>query len=297
VIDTILQQVCHIPYRVRWRAQQRRLGQRPSRLRGEGLEFDQLREAQVGEDIRHINWAATARAGGNALLINAYYEEKDLTVMLLVDLSASMDFGSTRLTKKTLSAEVCASLVYSATMCRDRIGLIGFSSDVACYLPPRQSRHYQAAIPAALLDYDSTQEQANFGTAAQALERYIKRRALVFLLSDFLTEDTDALRQALIWIRRKHDLIALQVQDPLEMAFPPGHATMVTRDVETGETVRYSFSRRNRQHMLRAAEARHRQLQQLWCELHIPHVTITPDSNYGVDITQLFLTSRGRQNR
>jgi len=297
VIDTILQQVCHIPYRVRWRAQQRRLGQRPSRLRGEGLEFDQLREVQAGESIRHINWAATARASGNALLINAYYEEKDLTVMLLVDLSSSMDFGSTRLTKKTLAAEVCASLVYSATMCRDRIGLLGFTADVACYLPPRQSRHYQVAIPEALLHYDSTREQASFGTAAQALERYIKRRALVFLLSDFLTDDTDELRQALIWLRRKHDLIVLQVQDPLEITFPPGHSTMVTRDAETGETARYSFSRRNRRHMLQAAEARHTYLQQLWGELHIPHVTITPHSNYGADITQLFLTSRGRQSR
>jgi uncharacterized protein (DUF58 family) len=297
VIDTILQQVCHIPYRVRWRAHQQRLGQRSSRWRGEGLEFDQLREAPAGEGIRHVNWAATARHGGEPLLINAYYEEKDLTVMLLVDLSASMDFGSARLTKKALAAEVSASLAYSAMGYRDCIGLIGFTSDVACYLPPRQSRHYQWAIPEAIVHHDAGREAASFWVAVTALEHHIKHRALVFLLSDFLTDNADDLLQALTRIRHQHNLIALQVQDPLEVAFPPGHATLVTCDIETGETAAYHFSRRNRRQMRATVEARQTQLHQMFQHLNIPHVTITPQRDYGTDITQLFLTSRGRQNR
>jgi uncharacterized protein (DUF58 family) len=297
VIDTILQQVCHIPYRVRWRAHQQRLGQRRSRWRGEGLEFDQLREAQAGEDIRHVNWAATARHGGEPLLINAYYEEKDLTVMLLVDLSASMDFGSVRLTKKALAAEVGASLAYSAMGYRDRIGLIGFTSDVACYLPPRQARHYQWAIPEAIAHHDASREPARFEVAAATLVHHIKDRALVFLLSDFLTDHADELLQALTRIRHQHDLIALQVQDPLEVALPPGHATLVTRDIETGETASYHFSRRNRRQMRATVEAQQTQLHQMFHQLNIPYVTITPQRDYGTDITQLFLTSRGRQNR
>jgi uncharacterized protein (DUF58 family) len=297
VIDTILQQVCYIPYRVRWCPQQQRLGYRPSRMRGEGLEFDQLRESQAGESVRHVNWTATARHGADTLWVNTYYEEKDLTVMLLVDLSASMDFGSARLSKKALAAEVCASLAYSAASYGDRIGLIGFASDTACYLPPRQSRHYQWAIPEAILHYDSTRAQASFQVLAMTLAHHIKRRALVFLLSDFLTDNADELFQALIGMRHRHDLIGLQVQDPLEVTFPPGHATMVTRDVETGETVAYHFSRRNRRHMRATAEARQAQLQQMFQQCNIPHLTITSQGDYGTDITHLFLTSRGRQNR
>lgn len=297
MIDTILQRLCHIPYRVGWMAPQQRLGHRSSRMRGEGLEFDQIRESQVGEGIRKVNWAATARCGARSLLVNAYYEEKDITVMLLVDLSASMDFGSTRLTKKALAAEIGASLVYSALACHDRVGLIGFTSDVACYVPPRQARNYQWTIPETLLHYDSTRTRASFLAAAMGLDHYLKRRALVFLLSDFLSDDVDELRRALEWIHSKHDLVSLVVRDPREAEFPLGHASIVTRDLETGERAFCSFSRWNRRQTSATAQARQTQLEQMFHQLNIRHVTVTPDSNYGADLTEIFLTSRGRQSR
>ncbi|MDH3599609.1 MAG: DUF58 domain-containing protein, partial [Candidatus Tectomicrobia bacterium] len=251
MIDTILRRVCFIPYRGHGLAQHQRLGRRRSHRRGEGLEFDQIKEHQAGEEIRRVNWSATARRGGSSLFMNSYYEDKSLTVMLLVDLSASMDFGSRRLTKKTLAAELCASLAYSAFTCHDRIGLLGFTSEVACYLPPRQAPHYQWSIPETILEYDSTRTHTDFWVAAQGLQQYLKHRALVFLLSDFLTDESDQLAQTLSWLRSKHDLINLRLSDPREMSLPPGRGRMLARDLETGKLILCRFSRRNRHRMAR----------------------------------------------
>jgi len=296
MIDTILRRVCFIPYRGRGLAQHQRLGRRRSHRRGEGLEFDQIKEHQAGEEIRRVNWSATARRGGTSLFVNSYYEDKSLTVMLLVDLSASMDFGSQRLTKKTLAAELCASLAYSAFTCNDRVGLLGFTSEVACYLPPRQAPQYQWSIPETILEYDSTRTHANFWVAAQGLQQHLKHRALVFLLSDFLTDETDQLAQTLVWLRSKHDLINLRLSDPREMNLPPGHGRMLTRDLETGKLIMYRFSRRNRRRMARIAEAHQQRLQTLCQTLDIAQLTVTPESDYGEDMTQMFLASQRRNH-
>jgi uncharacterized protein (DUF58 family) len=112
-------------------------------LRGTGMEFDRLKEYQEGDRIRSINWAATARRGGTPLVVNTYYEENESTVMLLVDLSASMDFGSVRLSKKALAAEVSASLVYSALVAHHRVGFLGFTAQADLYWPPDSLRTYQ----------------------------------------------------------------------------------------------------------------------------------------------------------
>jgi len=296
MIDTILRRVCFIPYRGRGLAQHQRLGRRRSHRRGEGLEFDQIKEHQAGEEIRRVNWSATARRGGTSLFVNSYYEDKSLTVMLLVDLSASMDFGSQRLTKKTLAAELCASLAYSAFTCNDRVGLLGFTSEVACYLPPRQAPQYQWSIPETILEYDSTRTHANFWVAAQGLQQHLKHRALVFLLSDFLTDETDQLAQTLVWLRSKHDLINLRLSDPREMNLPPGHGRMLTRDLETGKLIMYRFSRRNRRRMACIAEAHQQRLQTLCQTLDIAQLTVTPESDYGEDMTQMFLASQRRNH-
>lgn len=286
------QQVCCIPYRFQGHARHVRLGRHQSRQRGAGLAFDQLIESHDGAGIRSINWAATARRGGSPLLVNTYYEDKDITVMLLTDLSASMAFGSVRLSKQALVAEISASLVYSALVARDRIGLLGFTSQVEIYLPPRQAQSYQWAIPEAICRDASVGTTAHLGVAVAALEIWIKRPALVFLLSDFLTDDFQALSQALAQLRARHDLIALVVSDPREAALPIGSACMTMRDLETGQVMTYRYSRQNRRHMAAVVQARQAHLQQLFQRLDIAHVTVTPCSDYCADLTQLF---RGRR--
>ena len=297
MIEAILEGVCYIPYRFRGWSHQQRLGRRQSRLRGGGLEFDRIRPYQPGESTRRINWTATARQGNRSLFVNTYYEDKALTVMLVVDLSASMDFGTKRLTKKALAAELSASLVYSALMSNDRIGLLGFTSEVACYIPPGQARHYQWLIPQAILQYDSTRARADCWAMVTALQRRLKHRALVFLFSDFLTAEPTQLARTFEVLRYQHDVVSIMVSDPREMDLPAGSGRMVTRDLETGQIAAYRFSRRNQRRMVRTAQARQQQLQALWQRLGIDHVTVTAASNYHEDLTQMFLMSRGRVRR
>jgi uncharacterized protein (DUF58 family) len=297
MIEAILERVCYIPYCCRGMSRQQRLGRGKSRVRGSGLEFDRIRDYEPGEGICRINWTATARQGNHSLLVNTYYEEKALTVMLAVDLSASMDFGTKRLSKKALAAELGASLVYSALRSNDRVGLLGFTSDVAVYIPPGQARHYQWLIPHAILQYDSTQASTDYRAMVATLQQCLKQRALVFLVSDFLTADTEQLAQTVEALRDKHDLVSVTVSDPRETELPVGIGRMVTRDLETGKIAAYHFSRRSRRRMARAARARQEQWQELWERLDIAHVTVTPESNYPEDLTQMFLMHRGRMQR
>jgi uncharacterized protein (DUF58 family) len=294
LIETILQRVCYIPYRTHWHAHQVRLGQRASRLHGEGLEFDQIKACQSGAGVRRVNWAATARSGGSSLYVNSYYDEKDLTVMILADLSGSMDFGSTRLTKKALAAELSASLVHSAQTRQDRIGLLGFTSEVACYLPPGRYRSYQWTIPEAIVYHDSTQARANYSAVAQALQIYQKRRSLIFLLSDFLTEDTEDLVQALDLMRRQHDVRSIWLVDPREQALPVANAIIRTRDLETGDYVSMRLSRRNCRRLAQAAQAHQMRLRTIWQELDIAYTQVTPESDYETDMAHLTASPYGR---
>lgn len=295
MIESILERVCHIPYRVSWLTHEHRLGHRHSHLRGGGLEFDQIKEHQTGEPIRRVNWAATARHGSSALFVNTYYDDKELLLMLLVDLSASMDFGSHRVTKKQFVAEMCASLTYSALANRDRIGLLGFTSDVTCYLPPRHARAYQWSVPESILDFDATHTIADLSRAAISLEHYLKRRALVFVISDYLTEELDNLARALGGLRQKHDVVSIQVRDPREAELPSARAHIITRDLETDTVITYNFTRRNRKRMSARIQARQEQLQTMMQELDVTHVTLMPETNYPDVISQAFLTSRTRR--
>jgi uncharacterized protein (DUF58 family) len=294
MIETLLQRVTRIPLHTWCRSYDPRLGRSQSRLRGAGMEFDQLKEYQEGDRIRTINWAATARRGGTPLVVNTYYEEKELTVMLLVDLSASMDFGSVRLSKKALAAEVSASLVYSALVTQHRVGFLGFTSQADLYWPPRSSRAYQRGIPEAILQAASTRAVANIAAAVDALENRLKHPALVFLMSDFLSDEWQPCAQALRRLGGQHDLIALLVADPRESMLPPGNAQMTMRDLETGEVMVYHFSRQNRHAMATIAQARYAQLQQMFRDLGITHVMVTPQSDYVSDLTQVFLGRRRR---
>jgi uncharacterized protein (DUF58 family) len=292
MIEAILQHVTQIPLPIRWMAQHTRLGQHESRQRGSGMDFDQIKEYQQGETVRKVNWAATARKGSLTPLVNAYYEERDLSVILVVDLSASMDFGSTRLTKRSLAAEICASLVYSALASHDRVGLLGFASDVVCYLPPRHTWNYQRAIPQHILTAQAGTGAVNFWAVVESVEKWIKHRSLMFLLSDFLTDNTAEIGQALTQLRRKHDLITLLVNDPLEHHLPTAHARLVTCDLETGHLTFYSFTRKNQRSMEARRRSREAELGQMFGKLGLPHLTVTPTSNYTEELAQLMTCHR-----
>ena len=294
LIETILRQVTRLPLRLRRHAQQTRLGQQQSRRHGAGMEFDQLKEYLYGDPVRSINWAATARRGSATPLMNVYHEEQDFTVMLLVDLSASMDFGSTRLTKKTRAAEICASVAYSALMSHNRVGFLGVTSGVEAYLPPGQAPGYPRAIVERIMAATTAAAPVDFQLAVTVLERRVKPPALVFCLSDFLTDDIPDLARALTRLQRRYECLALRLTDPLETTFPVGTACIVTRDLETNRVRAFSLTRKNHQRMAAQARAYAAQLDTVFQQCGVAHRTITPHCNYYHDLCRLFLVDPRR---
>jgi len=198
-------------------------------FRGRGMEFDDIREYQPGDDVRSIDWHTTARTG--TVQIKQNVEERCLTVMLAVDVSASEEFGSAPQSKRELAAEVAAVLALSAVRNNDRVGLLLFTDTVEAYLPPRTGRRQAVAIVAAILGHRPKSCRTSIAKALQTLGGVLSRRTTVFLLSDFLDEGYErALRMA----SRRYDLVALTIRDGVEHRLPQ-LGWLVCEDAETGD--------------------------------------------------------------
>ena len=206
-------------------------GQYRSVFRGRGMEFDEVREYQPGDEIRTIDWNVTARAG--TPFIKRYCEERELTVMFLVDVSASGAFGSGRQSKLDVMIEMSALLMFSALKNNDKVGLMMFADDVHSYYPPRKGKGNTLRLIREMLAVEPVQRETDMEAALQYLNRVQKRRAVVFLISDFQTE---ASRKAMAISNGRHDLVAITLADPREQSLPDvGFITL--RDAETGEIV------------------------------------------------------------
>lgn len=206
-------------------------GQYRSVFRGRGMEFDEVREYQPGDEIRTIDWNVTARAG--TPFIKRYCEERELTVLFLVDISASGAFGSGTQSKLDVMIEMAALLMFSALKNNDKVGLQMFANEVNAFYPPRKGKGNVLRLIREMLAVDPVREEANLEAALQYLNRVQKRRAVVFLISDFQTE---ASRKALAISNGRHDLVAITVSDPREQALPDvGFITL--QDAETGELI------------------------------------------------------------
>ncbi len=206
-------------------------GQYRSIFRGRGMEFDEVREYQPGDDIRTIDWNVTARTGD--CFVKLFSEERELTVMFLVDVSASGVFGSTQQSKLDLVVEVAAMLMFSALKNNDKVGLILFCDEVLEYLPPRKGKSHVLHMIRQLVDVHPVARDTNLREALDYLNRVQKRRAVVFLISDFLGPSA---RHALAITNKRHDLTAITVSDPREHALPDV-GFIALRDAETGEVV------------------------------------------------------------
>jgi uncharacterized protein (DUF58 family) len=206
-------------------------GQYKSVYRGRGMEFDEVREYQPGDDIRNIDWNVTARTGN--CFIKRFAEERELTVMFLVDVSASGAFGSTQQSKLDLVVEMAALLMFSALKNNDKVGLIKFCDDVVEYLPPRKGKSHVLHLIRQLVATQAVPRETNLAGALEFLNRVQKRKAVVFLVSDFIGPSA---RHALAVSNRRHDLTAITVSDPREESLPDvGFVSLM--DAETGEIV------------------------------------------------------------
>lgn len=205
-------------------------------FRGRGIEFDDIREYQPGDDVRAIDWHTTARTG--TVQIKQNVEERCLTVMLAVDLSASGDFGSVPQSKRELAAELAAVLALSAVFNNDRVGLLLFTDTVERYLAPRTGRRQALAIVAAILGYEPRSPRTSLANLLQTLGNALRRRATVFLISDFLDTGFD---RALRLAGRRHDIVAVSIADAAESHLPD-LGWLVCEDAETGELLQLDTS-------------------------------------------------------
>ncbi len=206
-------------------------GQYRSVFRGRGMEFDEVREYQPGDEIRTIDWNVTARAG--TPFIKRFSEERELTVLFMVDISASGSFGSGQQSKLDVMIEMAALLMFSALKNNDKVGLQLFAHDVESYFPPRKGKSNVLRLIREMLAVEPVQQETNLETALQYLNRVQKRRAVVFLISDFQAK---ASRKALAISNGRNDLVAITVVDPREQTLPNvGFVTL--RDAESGELV------------------------------------------------------------
>jgi uncharacterized protein (DUF58 family) len=200
-------------------------------FRGRGIEFDEVREYQPGDDVRSIDWHTTARTG--TVQIKQNVEERSLTVMLAVDVSASGDFGSVPQSKRELAAELAAVLALSAVLNNDRVGLLLFTETVECYVAPHTGRRQALAIVSAILGHEARSPRTSLRQALQALGNALRRRATVFVLSDFCDAGFE---RALRLAARRHDVVAISIQDRAETHLPEV-GWLVCEDAETGEVV------------------------------------------------------------
>lgn len=258
-------------------------GQYKSVFRGRGMEFDEVREYQPGDDIRTIDWNVTARAG--VPYIKRFCEERELTVMLLVDVSASGVFGSTDRSKLDLVVEMAAMLMFSALKNNDKVGLLTFCDDVIDYFPPRKGKANVLRLIRQLVAVDPVARETRLTAALDYLNRVQKRRAVVFLISDFQAPEA---RHAMAVANKRHDLVAVSVGDPREQSLPDvGFVTL--RDAETGELVELDTRHpRVRELFGRRAADRAAMLSQRLKKTGVDQLEINTDEDYQKSLRRFF---------
>ena len=207
-------------------------GEYHSAFKGRGMAFSEVREYQYGDDVRDIDWNVTARFGHP--YIKVFEEERELTVILLVDVSGSLDFGTINQTKRQMITEIAATLAFSAIQNNDKIGVIFFSDKIEKFIPPKKGRKHILLIIRELLNFQPTSRQTDIGGAVEFMTNAIKKRCTVFLLSDFYNQKN--LQQELTIANRRHDMVALQVYDQ-RMTELPNVGIIRLRDAESNEEI------------------------------------------------------------
>jgi len=227
----LLKRVRKIEIKTRGLSNQIFSGQYHSAFKGRGMAFSEVREYTMGDDVRAIDWNVTARTGHP--YVKVFEEERELTVMLLVDVSGSGDFGSKVMLKRQLMTEICAVLSFSAIQNNDKVGIIFFSDRIEKFIPPKKGKSHILRIIRELIDFQPEGKGTDIAGALRYLTNVVKKRSITFLLSDFMDRNySDALKLA----NRKHDLVAIRVFDQLEQEFPNVGLLPVT-DAETGKLV------------------------------------------------------------
>ncbi|MBN1879000.1 DUF58 domain-containing protein [bacterium] len=266
-------------------------GQYQSAFKGRGMEFSEVREYSPGDDIRIIDWNVTARY--QRPFVKQFVEERELTVLFLIDISGSQHFGTSRTLKSDLAAELSAILAFSAIRSNDRVGSILFSNRVETYVPPKKGTQHVLRVIRDILYTRPAAATTNISDVLEYLNRVQKRRAVVFLVSDFLDQGFEKnMRLA----AKRHDLVALVVEDPAESNLPAA-GWMAMRDPETGRELLVNTSRSSVRRAFKERMAGYRsERDRLLKSIGIDTLHVSTARNYESDLYR-FLRSRARRMR
>ncbi len=259
-------------------------GEYHTAFKGRGMTFSEVREYQYGDDVRSIDWNVTARF--NHPYIKVFEEERELTVMLLIDVSGSLDFGTGESLKRNVMTEVAATIAFSAIQNNDKIGVIFFSDRIEKFIPPQKGRKHILYIIRELIDFKPQSEKTDLTEALRYFTNVIKKRSTAFLISDFM--DQSSFDDALTIANRKHDVVAVQIYDKRETEMPAVGLIKV-KDAETGERI-WINTNDSRLRKLYSDTWNERQilLQQTFQKSKIDSVSINTDDDYVKALIRLF---------
>jgi len=273
-------------------------GEYHSVFKGQGIEFDEVREYQIGDDIRTIDWNVTARTGRP--FVKKFVEERELTVMILVDVSRSCQFASVNMLKSQLAAEVSSVLALSAVRNHDKVGLIMFTDTIEKFIPPGKGIRHVLRIVREVLYFKPQGLSTDIGHALQYLDKVTTRKTISFLISDFFThsqgqvQSVESMKKAMAIANRRHDLIPVTLNDPREWELP-SCGLMVLRDAETGEMFYVdSSSEQARQRYGANNKKRLEDRERLFRSVGLDYINISTHTSYAEAMVKFFLKRRRR---
>ncbi|GJQ61932.1 MAG: hypothetical protein SCALA702_09850 [Melioribacteraceae bacterium] len=283
ITKELLKQVKQIEIKTRGLVNEVFSGEYHSAFKGRGMEFSEVREYQPGDDIRTIDWNVTARFGHP--FVKIFEEERELTVMLLIDMSGSLIFGSEEKTKQQVAAELSAILAFSAMKNNDKVGLILFTDQIEKFVPPRKGRSHGLRLIREILSFEPRGNNTNIKGALEYFNHAIKRKSIAFLITDFLDEGYEKIIKI---VGKKHDLVALALEDQREMELPQ-FGLIKFRDAETGQIRYLDTSSKNVQNWIeRVVSDRNEKLRSLFLSGGIDAIRIKTGASYTKPLIDFF---------
>ncbi len=258
-------------------------GQYESVFKGRGMQFDEVREYTPGDDIRTIDWNVTARTG--KAYIKRFVEEREMTVIFAVDLSASGDFGTVNKMKNELAAEFCAVLAFAAAKNNDKVGLLIFTDQIELYIPPKKGVRHMLRLIRELLYFKMPKRKTNIAVALDYIAKVTRKKATVFLVSDFIEA---GFKKPLSLLNKRHDVIAVSVRDRAEVALPAA-GLIEFADAETGQIMLVdTSSKRFRNQYGGNSAQRFQELKNMLRTINVDCISISTDKPYIQDLVRFF---------
>lgn len=281
----LVQKIRNIEIRTRRLVNDSYAGDYHSIFKGRGMEFDEVRPYQVGDEIRTVDWNVTARTG--ELFVKRYVEERELTVMLLVDASASENFGSVGRFKRELAAELTAVLSFAATTNNDRVGLMIFTDKIELFIPPRKGRRHVLRLIRELLAFQPESGGTDIKMALDTVNQILKRKSIIFLISDLLAPPETYSRELTV-TNKRHDLIGVDLNDPLERNIE-NVGLLAIEDPETHQLTWIDTADKSWQNAFRQRVQTHElQKSKVFQHANVDRIHIWTDREYTIPLTSFF---------